>query len=60
MRLLFSQMNTDSGAVWRPPLSADAQRNSNMMAFDPVKEGNIAQERDHLMLKPSDPPGKAL
>lgn len=30
------------------------------MAFDPVKKGNIAQERDHLMFEPSDLPGKAL
>lgn len=35
-------------------------RNSNTMAFDPVKKGNIAQERDHLMFEPSDLPGKAL
>lgn len=36
------------------------KRNSNMMTFDPAKERNIAQQRDHLMFKPSDPPGKAL
>lgn len=30
------------------------------MAFDPAKERNIAQQRDHLMFTPSDLPGKAL
>lgn len=44
LRLLFSQMNTDSGAVGRPPLLADMQRNIIMMAFDPAKEGNIGRE----------------
>lgn len=57
---LLSQLNTDSGAVRRPTLSADMHWNSNTMAFNLAEEGDMAEERDHLMPKPAELPGKAL
>lgn len=50
MRLLFPQVDTDSGAIQRPTLSADIQGNRNIMAFDLAKGREMAKERgDYLM-----------